>query len=53
MATQCAYKGDIKLAFDYKASVNSSTIREEINPERIRFLMIENVYENINILCQK
>ena len=50
MATQCAYKGDIKLAFDYKASVNSSTIREEINPERIRFLMIENVYENINIL---
>lgn len=50
MATQLAYKGDISLAFDYKANVNSSVEREYIESERIKFLLIEDVYENKNIL---
>ena len=50
MPTQHAYKGNITLAFDYKPSVNSSVEREDIAPERIKFLMIESLYENNNIL---
>ena len=50
MSTQHAYKGEITLAFDYKSSVNSSVQREYIASERIKYLMIEYLYENVNIL---
>lgn len=50
MATQHAYKGNITLAFDYKANVNSSVERLQIESERIKYLIIENMYENVNIL---
>lgn len=50
MSTQHAYKGEITLAFDYKSSVNSSIQREYIEPERIKYLLVEYIYENINIL---
>lgn len=45
-----AYMGEIEIAFDYKASVNSAINRINIEPRRIKFLLIENVYENKNIL---
>ena len=45
-----AYMGEITIAFDYKANVNSSVRRIDIEARRIKFLMIENVYENTNIL---
>jgi hypothetical protein len=45
-----SYKAEVTLAFDYKANASSNVIREVIEPERIAYLMIENVYENVNIL---
>ena len=50
MSQQKAYKAEISLAFDYKASQSANVVRETIEPERIAYLMIENRYENINIL---
>ena len=47
---QKAYKGEITLAFDYKATATSQVVRENIEPERIAYLMIEHKYENVNIL---
>ena len=50
MGSQHAYKGSVTLAFDYKPGVNSSVHRETIESERIKFMIIENTYENKNIL---
>lgn len=50
MPTQQAFKGNITLAFDYKASNNSPVVRENIIPQRISYVMIERMYENVNIL---
>ena len=45
-----AYKGEITLAFDYKETKNSSPVRYAIEPERISYVMIEEIYENNRIL---
>lgn len=45
-----AYMGEITIAFDYKANINSSVRRINIEARRIKFLLIENTYENTNIL---
>ena len=50
MINQHAYEGEITLAFDYKSSVNSSVQREYIESERIKYLLVEYLYENVNIL---
>lgn len=45
-----AYKGEITLAFDYKATENSKTVRYKIETERISYVMIEEIFENERIL---
>lgn len=50
MNIQQAFKGEIRLAFEYKKSNNSKPVRYEIEPERIRYVMIEKLYENVNVL---
>lgn len=45
-----AYEAEITLAFDYKANENSSPERHNIEPERISYIMIEEIYENERIL---
>lgn len=50
MAAQQAYKGSITLSFDYKETANSGVRRESILPQRISYVMIERMYENVNIL---
>ena len=44
------YKGHIDLAFDYRQTPDATPIREEIETERITYVMIERLYENIRIL---
>ena len=50
MAIQQAFKGKIKLAFDYKENENSKVKRYEISNQKIAYVMIEKKYENVNIL---
>lgn len=50
MAVEQAFRGEITLAFDYKQSEASAPHRESIESERISYLIIERMYENINIL---
>ena len=50
MAIQQAFKGKIKLAFDYKENENSKVKRYEIANQKIAYVMIEKKYENVNIL---
>lgn len=45
-----AYEAEITLAFDYKANENSSPERHNIEPERISYILIEEIYENERIL---
>jgi hypothetical protein len=50
MPVQQAFKGNITLSFDYKETPNSGVRRESILPQRISYVMIERMYENVNIL---
>jgi hypothetical protein len=47
---QLGLKGQIKLEFRYKKDSNSTVQVESIEPERISFLMIDHLYENVHIL---
>ena len=50
MSQQCAYKGKISLEFRYKETANSPVQVKKIESQRISYLMIEHMYENIHIL---
>ena len=50
MEVQKAYAATINLTFNYKASETSPIVTNEILPARISYLMIEHLYDNINIL---
>ena len=50
MAVQQAFCAEITLAFDYKETESSKVERETIETERISYVMIERMYENVNIL---
>lgn len=50
MSQQCAFKGEITLEFRYKESANSGVQVKKIESERISYLMIEHMYENVHIL---
>ncbi len=50
MATQSAYKGQITLEFRYKETKNSAVQVESIESQRISYVMIEHMYENVHIL---
>lgn len=50
MAIQQAFSADITLAFDYKETEKSKVIRKNIETERISYIMIERLYENVYIL---
>lgn len=50
MADRQAYNGEITLAFNHKESVNSSVKRLSIESERINYVMIESMYECVNVL---
>ena len=50
MSQQCAYKGKITLEFRYKETANSPVQVKKIESQRISYLMIEHMYENIHIL---
>ena len=48
MGQQCAYKGKISLEFRYKETANSPVQVKKIESQRISYLMIEHMYENIH-----
>ena len=50
MNQQCAYRGKITLEFRYKETANSPVQIKKIESQRISYLMIEHMYENIHIL---
>lgn len=47
---QSAYKGSVSLQFLYQETANSSIQTIDIETERISYLMIEHMYENVHIL---
>lgn len=47
---QIAYVANIELSFNYKANQNSQVVTEPVLSERISYLMIEHLYDNVHIL---
>ena len=45
-----SYKGQVEMAFDYKTSEGGEAERIPINSQRITYVMIERMYENVRIL---
>lgn len=50
MSSELAYEGEITLAFDYRETENSAPKRYTIESEKIAYVMIEELYENVRIL---